>query len=312
MTVENSSENAFGQENTEELLEAAVLKSGYPLQRVVAAELKKSFSRVTEEWSYIDRTTEEPRELDVFAFQALRGESEHRIKPAVILLVECKRAELPHVFFKTAVGVRSDDFPRVLGLAREAMTLKDASNRSRSISLIDALQLSNEPFIADGPPLCTGFSRAVRKGKHLILSGASPFRRLFLPLVSALTHAIKYYTPPGSPKLYWANLTFCVAVLDGPMVVAESDPEHPNLSLQPWVRVVRHEVSLKDKGVRRETYYAIDVVHRSFLANFVRRHLFPFANVFAERVEAVHESLFLGHGCVADVDRLDWREIKPG
>jgi hypothetical protein len=233
------------------------------------------------------------------------------VRPALILLVECKRAELPHVFFKTAVGAKIDEFPRILALPRRFMPLKDAKSHARQVALADILGLGDEPFLASGPPICTSFSQAVRKGKHLVLSGANPFRRIFLPLISALVHATNYYQPgSGKHKNYWAHLTLCVAVIDGPMVVAEPDPQNPGLCLQPWVRVVRHEVSLKDPTQRRETYYGIDVVHRAFLPQFLRQHLLPFANTFGDRVERMHEVLFEGQGLVTDLAEWDWTEVR--
>jgi hypothetical protein len=79
---DNPPDNNPGQGTTDDLLEAAVLKSGYPLQRIVAAQLKNSFTRVTEEWSYVDRATEEQRALDVYGFKALRPEIGERARAA--------------------------------------------------------------------------------------------------------------------------------------------------------------------------------------------------------------------------------------
>lgn len=51
---------------TEEKLNHAALKSGYPLQTRVTSDLRNEFS-VYEEWSYIDDKTNELRTIDLLA-----------------------------------------------------------------------------------------------------------------------------------------------------------------------------------------------------------------------------------------------------
>jgi hypothetical protein len=80
--------------------------------------LQKSFS-VTEEWGYQDRTTQEHRTLDIFAYRKLPEENRAGllIALALVLLVECKRSQNPYMCFSRArlnVGGPSWIFPESL------------------------------------------------------------------------------------------------------------------------------------------------------------------------------------------------------
>src|SRR2546430_610830 len=94
----------------------AVRRSGYPLQTVVAQVLMQTF-QIIEEWAYVDRDTQEHRSLDLFASRRISIPDHSRLVPSLALLIECKRAELPYVFFPTAALRLPPGFPAVLGVA---------------------------------------------------------------------------------------------------------------------------------------------------------------------------------------------------
>ena len=96
----------------EDKLLDAVRTSGYPLQSVVARELSSHFT-VVEEWGYKDKTENVHRTLDVYCFREL--ETLGPITPRVHLLIECKRSDLPYVFFVPGVTRLPRDFPEMLG-----------------------------------------------------------------------------------------------------------------------------------------------------------------------------------------------------
>jgi hypothetical protein len=76
--------------------------SGYHLQTVVARQLSGS-GVVTEEWSYRDRISGEPRPLDVFAHRRLKAGSV-KCDISLNLLIECKKSDLPYIFFEAATA----------------------------------------------------------------------------------------------------------------------------------------------------------------------------------------------------------------
>jgi hypothetical protein len=74
----------------------AIDTSGYPLQGLVAAKLSKHF-KVSEEWGYLDRDTQDHRTLDLHAFRNFDAEPGATVQPGLVLLVECKRSVHPFV-----------------------------------------------------------------------------------------------------------------------------------------------------------------------------------------------------------------------
>jgi hypothetical protein len=128
-TDDNPESNALKEGVTDAQLEAAVRASGYPLQRVVAEQLLGVF-KVTEEWGYVDRETNIRRALDVFAFRRLRETP--RLWLDLALLVECKRSDLPFVFFAAAAPQVPHEFPVVAGLRGRAPEIHVAGVGSTS------------------------------------------------------------------------------------------------------------------------------------------------------------------------------------
>jgi hypothetical protein len=219
-----------------EHLEEAIRVSGYPLQRVVAQELQSVFS-VTEEWGYLDRGSKEHRALDVFAYRNL-GEADTVLLGAA-LLVECKRSDLPYVFFEAAALMTPREFPVVAGLHGKTLSLHVDGHGSRSATVTEFLKLTDFPFVCNGPPVCSSFARAERKGERLDLSGSVPFNQVVLPLVSAVQHFIRQYKEVGSGIAFGAFLALPICVVDGPMVSVTGGPEDLRLNMSPWIRVVR-------------------------------------------------------------------------
>jgi hypothetical protein len=184
-TDDNPDSNCLKEGVTDAQVETAVRASGYPLQRVVAEQLLGVF-QVTEEWGYVDRETTERRALDVFAFKRLRETT--RLWVDLALLVECKRSDLPFVFFAAAAPRVPREFPVVAGLRGKAPELHVTSVGSTSTPASRFLGLHDFPFVSGGATTCSAFTRAERKGKELDLSGSVPFSQVVMPLISALKH----------------------------------------------------------------------------------------------------------------------------
>jgi hypothetical protein len=308
---DNPSANKLPAGINEESLSEAVERSGYPLQGIAANILARHLN-VTEEWSYVDRESKEQRSLDLFCYKELvPRDKARRIVPALILLVECKRSDLPYIFFKGTVDRRSQEIPKVLGLPHVDLEI----NRGKDLLMIpvaESFQLGKHPFFASLSPTCSSFSKAARSGKRLKLTGTDPFNRIVMPLVSAFEHASAYYRPTQTHDFYFANLTLCICVLDAPLVIAEGGPEHTKLTLAPWVRVIRQEVTLPTPGwFRRERYYGIDVVHRDFLEIFLKEHIAGLAGEFAKRALSLENVLHSGKGSLSKEGDWDWTDLVP-
>ena len=288
-------------------LEAAVRNSGYPLQRVVAEELLRDF-KVHEEWGYLDRESKEHRTLDVFGLRRLSDNTGLWLSTAV--LVECKRSELPFVFFEAATPEIPREFPPVAGLHGKTPDIQVAGVGSRSAPVAELLRLADFEFVSHGPPVCSSFAKTERKGKEFDLSGSVLFNQVILPLVSALQHFIEQHKSVGSGSAVSACLALPICVLDGPMVSVQGGPEAPRLAMCPWVRVVRQE-AVQERHWMSWRYYVVDFVHRAYLAAFIKDHLLPFADQFAERALSQEQILLAGKASVPALDTWTFQELRP-
>jgi hypothetical protein len=308
---DNPATNALPAGMTLEQLASAIHYSGYPLQSVVAAQLMPDFV-VTEEWGFVDRETGIYRTLDIFAYKNLVGNARagSRVEPGLILLIECKRSELPYVFFKSPAQRRVNDFPAIYGLTAGSIELHESQAYTWH-EPSECLGLAEHSFITPGPVLCSAFSKSLRKGKDFELSGTDPFNKIMLPLVNAIDHAFKLYKLGQVQQVCYPRLVLSVCVLDAPMVVANAMSDE--LELFPWVRVIRQEPKTDKQmeqvhGVR---HYAVDVVHKDYLSVFVNEQVLPFAECFVERACLKDEILATCKGVVKSLENWTWEDVAP-
>lgn len=281
-SMEQHPENPLGNHvptgvNEESLLDA-VRASGYPLQSLVAKELCSQFE-VTEEWGYSDRTTKEHRTLDVYAYRELAPAG--AVRPGLHLLVECKRSELPFVFFPPGAPHQLWDFPTIVGIGQLSLGIPNGTQEASPAMFFCADEL---PFVA-APSLAVAFTRTQRKsGKALELSGDVPFNQIVMPLASAVEQVRQVFRGfTGTPVII---LTVCVC--DAPMILALGTPEQPEMRLEPWVRVI-HQETFQDVNHWRRRSYGIDFVHRQFLHIYLTRHALPFAEGLSSRMVQCHQ-----------------------
>jgi hypothetical protein len=306
-TDDNPEANRLKNGVTDVQLEAAVRVSGYPLQRVVAEELLPMFE-VTEEWGYVDRETNDRRALDVFAYRKLKETAALWISLA--LLVECKRSDLPFVFFTAAAPRVPREFPVIAGLRGKPVELHFKGAGSTSAPASRVLGLHDFPFVSSAAPTCSAFSRAERKGKDLDLSGTVPFNQVVLPLVSALKHFLDLQKTIDSQARVPACLAHPICVIDAPMVLVGGGLENPRLTMTPWVRLVRQE-AIKEKNQGFWRHYVIDCVHRGYVTTFVQERLLPFAEQFAERAASIDALLAEGKAGVPDLENWTFADLRP-
>ena len=303
----NPSGNKLASGINEPNLIRAIESSGYPLQGVVASKLQAEFG-VTEEWGYIDRDTQEPRSLDVFAFKKLLDDGD--LQPHLVLLIECKRSIHPYVFFKTVVDHEIPRFPKIAGLTRNSMTVDEpGGRRSSATSGASVLGLAELPFVRPGPPHCSAFAKAVAQGDKVNLSGSVPFNSLILPLVKATDYASSLYTAAGNSPCLYPTLILSVSVLDAPLLLVNSPSKASTPVLAPWVRVTRQEAH-PDHHRIRYVHYVVDVVHVDFFDEFVSNHLMPFVDEFVLRAKQQAPILIHG-GTVENLDDWRWDDMKP-
>lgn len=307
--LNNPSTNRLGNGvEADDVLEA-VSASGYPLQTVVASKLSWDFPLMQEEWSYRDSDTRDLRALDILARRSLYVSAMERPKvdPYLALLVECKRAELPYVFFLSNSRVDAPGFPLVTGVPEPDVRVVSTGATHGGVSLPVTLSLDADGFVRNSE-YCTTFAKCARKGKKLELSGSEAYNALVLPLSKALHHFDLTWTPePGVDYAsHPCHLALGVGVLDAPMVGVRASESSSEAVLLPWVRVVRHEsAGVTDRGqadqrqANRSKVLAIDVVHKDFFDAYLSEHVEPFAIRFLNLVVKHQEALASGEGTAA-------------
>jgi hypothetical protein len=283
---DNPSSNVLGSGISEADLDKAINKSGYPLQLVVAQRLI-DFG-IQEEWSYIDPDTGTSRTIDLLASRILYDfkDSHPRVRPELHLLIECKQSDLPYVFFLSSNRILLPDFPIISGLKSHDVTItSDDDASSWHLSPIDLLELTNQPFLKNSVPLCTTFSKAVRKGNDITLSGSEPYESLVLPIIKASRYFESKQIPPPTAYYFDCQSVIGLAVLDAPMVGVTLTNSGCNVELVPWVRLVRrqshHDQQKQDNHTK---VYGIDIVHIDYLQLYIANHLLPFSAVFASQI----------------------------
>lgn len=291
---------------TESSLQAAIAKSGYPMQAAVVAAIEEAAEaqwsegrearvRVQEEWTYVDRDTDDVRAIDALADVHLwtaHLARQPRIRPVLSLLVECKQSELPHVFFTRADQYRPQ-FPTTTGFPHREVTLQtDDDVSSYTFDITNLWGLDGHEFIT-GPPVAVSLSKARRKGGHLEVSGEDTYKGLTLALLKAVDHLEKV---AGYARSHYTDgrLVVPVAVIRGPMIAVLGDGQG-DLEAVPWVRVQRYEPEVQPEHWRSHRLLAYDVVHEDFLPTYLAS-LHDYTDQFAKAVAEHQEVLLTGRG----------------
>lgn len=309
----NPSANVLRAGVTEKDVRDAVMKSGYPLQAVVGNILEAHLS-VQPEWSYVDRDEGQIRTLDILAERRLYDPEyleNPRTCPYLAVLVECKQSELPYVFFLAPHRVVVPYFPAIAGLFTDTLTVTtDDSPSTWMFDVVDALGLRFHPFLATDPEIAFSFSKALRKGSGIELSGSEPFHELVLPLMKAVRHFQTAESPRKTALYFHCRVVLGVGVLDAPMVGVRVSGESHEVMLVPWVRVVRHETEKVPDWLHRQKMFAVDLVHKDFLHDYLQNELLPFAETFAALAVKHQDVLASGEAFASGLERDSWQEIE--
>lgn len=160
------------------------------------------------------------------------------------------------------------------------------------------------------PQYCTTFSKCVRRGSDLQLSGAEAYNGLILPLIKAQQH-FAYSEQPVETAVYFdLHLTVALSVIDAPMVSADFSGGKSDLKLLPWVRVVRHEYLSDQERWDRSKLWVVDVVHKDYLSRYVDDHLVPFAKRYATLALKHQEELATGKAFALGMGKNGWKNIE--
>jgi hypothetical protein len=309
----NPKTNALAAGLSDSDVSAAITSSGYPLQVVVAQQLQQSGYYVQQEWSYVDSDSGSLRAIDAVASKELWDykKGQPRTRPALALIIECKQSPLPYVFFSSGKPRRASHFPLVAGLAHDDVIVGTDDNQSTwSFSIVTTLSLDHDAFLVTDPPFASNtFSKCVRKGNTLELSGSDIYSSVVLPLLKCARHFKSVEHPVDTAYYFDLHVTIPIAVIDAPLIAVEVETAAHKLTLTPWVRLYRHEYLGSAARFDREQVLAIDVVHKDFLSHYLSNHLQPFAERVAGLAMKHADVLADGEGFVPGMGK-GWREIE--
>ena len=308
------SEDQYGQGITSEDIEKAVSMSGYPLQTDIANYLRKNFN-VQEEWSYSDSDTGNIRTIDINAAKWLFGtelltNNQLRVRPILNLLIECKKSELPYIFFLSNSGIFAD-FPPIYGLRHEEISFKIKNDRStHNFSIKDSLSLNQHEYASKPEHYCMVFSKCERKSNSIRLSGDMPYNSLILPLYKAVLHFKSTEYPINTAMYFDAHLTIPIAVIDAPLVGVIKEDGEITLNNLSWVRVYRHTYEKSEEDIfRRNKVYGFDIVQRNFFKDYIEKLVIPFSELFSKRILKHQKTIAKGKGFL-DVEEIQFYQIE--
>jgi hypothetical protein len=320
MSQGNPETNNLGPGITDEQVLDAVRKSGFPLQTIIASQLRMDF-HVQEEWSYVDADTGTQRTLDVLASRRLQDReriNQEFVRPTLDLLIECKQSDLPFVFFMSATRPWLRNFPFFAGLPKDTVVVKsDDTPNTWQQTILGALDLAQDPFVTTSVECCMSLSKCVRKsGNQIELAGTDAFQSIVLPLIKSLKYFKKQEVPVTTALYFDLHIPLAIAVIDAPMIAARIENDQSTLSLTPWVRVARNEAVEAESWFERTNIFGVDIVHKSFFEKYLQAHAIPFALNFAALALKHHVELSTGNGFISGM-RADSRtnlegRLKPG
>lgn len=278
----------FGAGVTEEMVLDAIARSGYPLQaKAVQVALSALPSeelggtRTFEEWSFLDRDSGTVRQLDALIQHSIqiveeldRGDPGIPTDPRALLryelnlLMECKQAELPLVFF-TRPALHPPQLPIFIGLPHREISFGGFDEEPFvEMRLEDAV--TDDALPGPSPEPAISVSRCFRKGRALELSGEDVFRSLTAPIRKAIDHYGGLSSIGPERRLYHdVRMVFPVVVIDAPMLACQVDS---------GVVAIRHisaaRLSLSEPSASKWHFEgfnersSLDFVHIDYLAEY--------------------------------------------
>lgn len=323
---EDPLENELPDWCTPDALREAVAWSGYPLQSEVAGALKARDVKFVEEWAFYDPENHKRRTIDLLAHRQHGADAELSDRPGTTLVristelvIECKQSVDPFVFFEAVSPPSLQEMPVVAGIGDGEMKLKPVTTpktgtSSYEVSLPMFLGAQREEFHTE-PPAATGMSGAKPKGGNRapgngepVLTGDELYNGLFLPLTKALdAYAAESHGYRGSEAFKWVRFIHGLAVINGPMLLASAPPAEPELRPVRWLRmIVRKAADPGDAWAGKGgEHWAVDVVHASFVEEFLDTKLLPFAETLTERFREASNEVLRGTARYDDLDALD-------
>lgn len=301
----------------------AITSSGYPLQGQVIEVLQSTLldmsegDAITEEWSFIDADSSAVRNLDVLAIKRLADVNDRLsyspeiptnpralIRHEVDFMIECKRSELPFVFFTREFS--APRLPVIVGLPNETISLgRDGEAAFFEMSVADLIDFGGSDDL--DLKSASAVAKATRKGKGLELSGEDVFRSLTMPIRKALKYHADMCNPREGRLYHDARFVYPVVVIDAPMYQFGK----AGLSRISAARLVITEPDASERIDSFNAGLGLDFVSFDYLATYLRLAEAR-AEYLAQRLDSMALAAILGQAIISipaedeDPDRADF------
>ncbi|WP_231127881.1 hypothetical protein [Mycobacterium colombiense] len=287
-----------------------------------------------EEWAYVDSDSGEVRSIDIFAelqyFKRLDRRTgqeidtdqqvddldvEYEYGSALNLFVECKQSEMPYIFFlREQPPSHSHNFPDFAGILTPEICLyhrdpgEDLSDFAYYMSAHDIIGLYDLPFFRSPENYAVSISKVARSGSKIMLTGEEAYRSLTLPLIKAADHFKRLRAPAaetddgeGDTSYSRIHFVICLAVLRAPMLGSNLRDGELQLIPIPWARAWRLEPTPQGEeaiwpGLVSTTIRYMDVVHESFLSEYLDKLISDFGLASERLMEDLHIVITDGRG----------------
>lgn len=267
----------FRRSPTAEEIAEAVSRTGYPLQRRVAAEMRalfpnpdgqevKWFGSVSTEVPYVDSDSDVSRTSDLI-IQIFLGRST-KVEFSLRLIVECKSSQHAFVFFPDEASFDAN-IAHLSGVAPIIVHFTEGKT-TRVRDGEDVIGLDFHPFSRPDhvARLFTQFRRNGRK--QLESSSEDVYRNVILPLSKATDYWIRPAPIEGWP-VRPVTLVVAAVVVDAPLFISNGYAD--SLTVESAKRVRLHREWVEDGAGRSQSF---DFVHVDALTEYITDDIIPF------------------------------------
>lgn len=99
-------------------------------------------------------------------------------------------------------------------------------------------------------------------------------------------------------------------MVDAPMIGVRVNENTKELAFLPWIRVIRNEYSEGSHSWDKGKAFAIDIVHKDFLQDYVEKYTLSFAREFSHLAVKHDKVLASGAGFVSGLWKNGLQDIE--
>lgn len=221
------------------------------------------------------------------------------------LLAGCKQSKHPYLAFEAVAPPSLNRHPSLVGAGRASIDRhpNDETLISyRPTPMARVLALTEDPMVIE-PPRVTTISRAQAKAKEFELSGEEPHNALVTPLIKPADAYSAYWqekwNPQAAAPTLVGRLALPVAIVDAPLLLVRGGPGKSETIPANWLRLISHRaVSGERDPWKGKSFDVVDIVHATFVDQFLDAYATPYVRRYYERFGHIHAVLVAGRATV--------------